>query len=84
MESSNAPNAAIEPEEAPKLQIYPIPNTGVSPFWRGKTSSASINTSLLAQFTSTSTLASFYVEQTSTKEKLESIGTCSTNAIKIE
>lgn len=36
MESSNAPNAAIEPEEASKLQIYPIPNTGVSPFWRDK------------------------------------------------
>ncbi|KDO73517.1 hypothetical protein CISIN_1g008457mg [Citrus sinensis] len=36
MESSNAPNAGIGKEEAPKLQIYPTPNTGVSPFWRDK------------------------------------------------
>lgn len=52
MESSNAPNAGIGKEEAPKLQIYPTPNTGVSPFWRGKMSSPSLNTRSLAQFTS--------------------------------
>lgn len=33
--SSNTENAANHQHEAPKLQIYPTPNSGVSPYWRG-------------------------------------------------